>query len=210
MNRKISKNSLAGRITNRDLKNILLEELRKKEKKDFLNEGIDELLQENFFQKIGNFFKSLFGDSSKVITAAFKKSVPAIDKTMVKGVEEVSKIFAKLESPEQAIAIAAAMNSIEEDAKNYYQRTTKDSITSIANEGMETKDATAIVGLLMQIAHPTVDPMAGIRLTGWKSIKQSLEIASKAKKKTDSGENEDSDGDGQDSLSVDSDTQETS
>lgn len=198
MDRKISKNSSHGRITNRDLQTILKEELQKREKQKFLNEGIDDLLAEGFMDKVKNFFKGIFGQSSKTITTSIQRTTTAIDKGQLKAVEEVASIFSKLESPEQAMAIGQAMTQMEERAKEAFKKITKESISSIANEGMENNDATAVVGMLMQIAYPTVDPDNGFKLQGWQNIKKALEIAATGKKKE--AKADDSDGDGKEQL----------
>ena len=201
MRNKISKNSTRSRITNRDLQIILKEELQRKEKQKFLNEGIDELLAEGFMDKVKNFFKSIFGPASKTITTSIQRTTTSIDKSQVKAVEEVSKIFSKLDSPEQAMAIGQAMTQMEERAKEAFKKITKESISSIANEGMENNDATAVVGMLMQIAYPTVDPDNGFKLQGWQNIKKALEIAAQGKKKE--AKAEDGDGDGKEQLATD-------
>lgn len=201
MRNKISKNSTRSRITNRDLQIILKEELQRKEKQKFINEGIDELLAEGFMDKVKNFFKSIFGPASKTITTSIQRTTTSIDKSQVKAVEEVSKIFSKLDSPEQAMAIGQAMTQMEERAKEAFKKITKESISSIANEGMENNDATAVVGMLMQIAYPTVDPDKGFKLQGWQNIKKALEIAAQGKKKEK--QTEDGDGDGKENLATD-------
>lgn len=201
MKNKISKNSTRSRITNRDLQIILKEEIQKREKQKFLNEGIDELLAEGFMDKVKNFFKSIFGPASKTITTSIQRTTTSIDKSQIKAVEEVSKIFSKLDSPEQAMAIGQAMTQMEERAKEAFKKITKESISSIANEGMENNDATAVVGMLMQIAYPTVDPDNGFKLQGWQNIKKALEIAAQGEKKE--AKAEDGDGDGKEQLATD-------